>query len=368
MSKKNSSLKDEIFNVNSINKLAKYIKAVYHPFADKAFVDDVMLELEQFELKQRVSLITRTLYKYLPKDYLAAIKILQDSLINQDESGSFIFGSHCEYISTYGCSKKDLAISLDTLGEFTKWFTAEFAIREFLNEYPKETFIKMKLWALSSNYHQRRLASEGLRPKLPWAKGINFDYKEGVLPLDNLYYDKERYVTRSVANHLNDISKIDHLLVLEILKKWKKSTKQNKNEMSYIISHSLRTSIKKGQEETLKFLGYNPNPKLKVSNIKIVNNNLSIGETLEFSFNVKALKDENCIIDYLVIYPTPTKRISKKVFKIKKAFLKNNEKIMITKKQTFKLMSTKRLYSGTYKLLIQINGKIFTEEEFHIQT
>jgi 3-methyladenine DNA glycosylase AlkC len=37
--------------------------------------------------------------------------------------------------------------------------------------------------------------------------------------LDNLYFDKTRYVVRSVANHLNDISKLDPDFVVEILKK-----------------------------------------------------------------------------------------------------------------------------------------------------
>jgi len=64
-------------------------------------------------------------------------------------------------------------------------------------------------WSKSENYHHRRLASEGSRQKLPWCQKINLDYKKTIKILDNLYFDESRYVTRSVANHLNDISKID---------------------------------------------------------------------------------------------------------------------------------------------------------------
>jgi 3-methyladenine DNA glycosylase AlkC len=46
------------------------------------------------------------------------------------------------------------------------------------------------------------------------------DYKKTIQILDNLYYDKTRFVTRSLANHLNDISKKDPKLVLDTVKRW----------------------------------------------------------------------------------------------------------------------------------------------------
>ena len=112
----------------------------------------------------------------------------------------------------------------------------------------------MKQWSKSDHYHFRRLASEGTRASLPWGIKINLDYKKPIEILDGLYYDNTRFVTRSVANHMNDISKKDASLVLDILKKWKDSKKQNKKEMDFIISHSLRTLVKDGNKEALDFL------------------------------------------------------------------------------------------------------------------
>jgi 3-methyladenine DNA glycosylase AlkC len=112
----------------------------------------------------------------------------------------------------------------------------------------------MKEWAKSEHYHQRRLASEGTRPSLPWAIKVNLDYKKPIEILDVLYCDNTRYVTRSVANHMNDISKRDASLVLDTLRKWKNSKKQNKKEMDFIISHSLRTLVKDGNREALNLL------------------------------------------------------------------------------------------------------------------
>lgn len=104
----------------------------------------------------------------------------------------------------------------------TKRFSAEYSIRNFINTFPTETFEMLEDCSLSENYHERRLASEGCRPKLPWGKKLTIDYNFTIKLLDNLQMDKTRFVTRSVANHLNDISKIDALLVIETLKRWTK--------------------------------------------------------------------------------------------------------------------------------------------------
>jgi 3-methyladenine DNA glycosylase AlkC len=55
--------------------------------------------------------------------------------------------------------------------------------------------------------------------------------------------DESRYVTRSVANHLNDISKIDPELVIKTLALWQNNNKSK--DINYIISHSTRTLVKK---------------------------------------------------------------------------------------------------------------------------
>lgn len=123
-----------------------------------------------------------------------------------------------------------------------------------MNEFPEETFERIKKWSKSDHYHQRRLASEGTRPSLPWCIKIDLDYKKPLEILDSLYADKTRYVTRSVANHMNDISKKDPKLVIETLKRWNSEGKQDIKEMDFIISHSLRTLVKDGNKDALKLL------------------------------------------------------------------------------------------------------------------
>ena len=122
-----------------------------------------------------------------------------------------------------------MEISLKGLKEITKRFSAEDAIRYFLNAFPDKTLTFLIDCARDENYHVRRLATEGTRPKLPWAQKLTIDYHLALPILEILHGDKTRYVTRSVANHLNDISKIDPDLVLDTLRKWQEGDRRYLN-------------------------------------------------------------------------------------------------------------------------------------------
>ncbi len=247
-------LKDILFNREKVNKIANEIELAINnrfDFNKDNFINDIIKEFQKLELKERIYHIRDTLYKYLPSDYLLAIEIIKSALpeelnnnLTDGDYGDFIYAPYSEYISKYGIDKKYLNKSLTMLEEITKRFSVEYAIRDFWNNYENETYDKFIKWSKSKNYHVRRLASEGSRMRLPWGKKINLDYRKTEKILDNLFYDKTRYVTRSVANHLNDISKIDKDYVLRKLEEWKNSNKQNIKEMEFIIKHATR-SIRK---------------------------------------------------------------------------------------------------------------------------
>lgn len=70
----------------------------------------------------------------------------------------------------------------------------------------------------------RRLASEGCRPRLPWAMSLP-KLKENPAPIipimENLKNDPSRFVRLSVANNLNDISKDNPQIVIALAKNGK---------------------------------------------------------------------------------------------------------------------------------------------------
>jgi 3-methyladenine DNA glycosylase AlkC len=69
-------------------------------------------------------------------------------------------------------------------------------------------------------------------------------YDVGIPLLDRLFADPTRYVTRSVANHVNDIFKKDPRLPLDTLERWRGSGYQRPPEMGYVIRHAARTLVR----------------------------------------------------------------------------------------------------------------------------
>lgn len=375
LKKEKFSLKDELYNPKKVEMIASEIKEVYPAFEASQFTKETVAKFPKLELKERIYHIRDMFKKYLPSDYQEAVNILVQSLPQEldpsksdDDFGDFIYAPYSEYVTAYGCNEEHLNFSLQALREITKRFSVEYAIRDFINIYPTQTLAMLEACAKSENYHERRLASEGLRGKLPWAKKLNIAYDVPLRHLELLYSDKTRYVTRSVANHLNDIAKIDAPLVLKTLKRWKKSKKQEPKEMDFIISHALRTLVKQGNTDALAMLGYVQNPPIEVKKVTLKRVSVQVGEALEFEVEVVALDDAMLMVDYIIHFQTKAGKLSPKVHKLKKIELAKAKRIVLKKKHPFKVnMSTRTLYAGEHLLEVQINGSIIHREKFDLK-
>ncbi len=376
------SLKDQLFNKEKVEYIAWLIKEVYWNFSNDKFSEEVLVKFPELELTQRISHISEMFKKHLSDDFEESVNILLKSLPKNEENWTldnnfwdFIFAPYLEYVATYGLDYIDknlywpweyqiwLEFCFKALERMTQNFSSEFAIRHFFNSYEEETFSKVLMWSESENYHVRRLSSEGSRQKLPWWKGISLDYNKTIQVLDNLYCDNSRFVTRSVANHLNDISKIDAELVVKTLKKWKQSN--DSSDIDYIISHSTRWLVKQWHKGTLELLWYSSNPKITVTNLSVKNNVVKIWDALEFEFNISSQKEENLIIDYKIYFQNKAWDLKPKVFKIKKLELKKSVKI--NKKHSLKMMTTKALYHWEHQVEIIINWKSFGKKSFELK-
>lgn len=367
-------LKDMLFNRDKVEMIAFQIKSAYPPFNQIRFVNDCVSKFPELELKQRINHISSVLKTYLPANYLKAINILISSLPPEldnkktdNDFGEFIYSTYSNFVAIYGCSEKYLNESLNAMYEITKRFSAEDAIRYFINAFPGITMSYLLEWSRDENYHVRRLASEGTRPKLPWSQKLIINYRAPFGILDNLFCDSTRYVTRSVANHLNDISKIDPDTVVSKLKLWKEMGLAKGKEYEFIEKHSLRTLVKKGNENALVLLGYNKDFDIKNVTLELSHTNLLIGNQLEFQFRFTSVKKEKLLIDYLVYFQDKRGNPNnKKVFKLKIVEALPRVENVISKKISFKQRSTRKLYPGKHMLAIQINGNMVVSKDFNL--
>ena len=342
-------LKDILFNKTRVEQIALEIYRVHPRFKINKFVPDVVNKFPELELKARISCIALCLKKYLPADYKQTVGILVKSLpapnnpdLSDNDFGDFIYAPYAEYVAKNGCTKKYLHLSLNTLYEITQRFSAEDAIRYFINAFPLETLNVLLAWTTDSHYHVRRLCSEGTRPKLPWSQKINITITAPLPILDNLFSDKTRFVTRSVANHINDISKIDPALALETIEKWQKLGKQKAEEMKYIIRHSLRTLVKQGNPGAMKLLGFRHDPRVSLSKFHVPKK-VAMNTALEFSFTIQAHEDADVIIDYILYFQSKSGKLnSKKVFKLTKLALTRNKSVMVSKRHMLRAVMTTR--------------------------
>ncbi|MCO8122172.1 hypothetical protein NHH03_10520 [Stieleria sp. TO1_6] len=359
------SLKDQLFNRDRVEYLANQFRSADDDFDDKGFIRDVMDSLVELELKQRIVHIAGSLEKYLADDYATAAKQITAALPppldpnrTDDDFGDFIFAALGEFVVRNGTAKKHLKLSLRTLKALTQRFSMEDAIRTFIDQHPEVTLAELQKWSNDKNYHVRRLVSEGTRPLLPWSRRLSIDPTTPIPFLDTLHADRARYVTRSVANHLNDISKSQPDVVLETLRRWKNLDRQDAQELQWINRHALRTLVKQGHPGALRFLGFNPQPKIEVSEFQLTPPVVSPGQAIELCFTVTADRSEALIVDYVIEFVKANGTRSPKVHKIKQLRLGAGESCVVRKRHLLRAAATTfRLYPGTHHVTLQINGK-----------
>lgn len=367
------SLKDQLFNADKVAYLSGLITKVHPSFPSKTFQADVVAKFPELELKERMAHITDCLRQHLPDDYLVAVDILVKSLppeldpdLKDDDFGDFIFAPLSLFVALHGCTEEYLDVSMEALKECTKRFSAEYAIRFFINEFPEQTMAFLANQVDDRHYHVRRWASEGTRPKLPWAQALTIEYREPLPLLDALFFDNTRFVTRSVANHLNDISKLAPDLVVETLKRWQASEKQDPKEMAFITKHSLRTLVKQGHAEALELLGFPSQPDVEIAELRTTTPEVKVGDAFEFTLVLISNTTQNLMVDYVMEFATSGKRARTKVFKLKQIKAKADNSYTLAKKHKMKLMTTRRLDLGTHTITLQINGQTYDSLSFEL--
>lgn len=218
------------FGANLAQILSEKIGLVYPAFDSDNFIKDTDRETAGKTYTQRVVVIAELLKRHLPENYEESLDILMQILDEENPSQTGMFTNFYwilpvgKFVELFGLEHFDL--SINAIAEITKRNTGEYAIRPYIRKYPEKTLQVMKTWAVSDNFHLRRLASEGLRPKLPWATKLDTfnDNPQPVLEiLELLKEDDILFVKKSVANHLTDWIKVNPKAVMPMIERLKLS-------------------------------------------------------------------------------------------------------------------------------------------------
>lgn len=353
-------------NDKVVKKIGESIHGQYSDFQLKEFTK-VSKKLDPLELKDRVLLITSELRKFLPEDFKKSLPILVKAMEKGDLKG-FELWPFSEYISQFGLDYFD--DSLKAMYKLTQRFTAEWAVRPFLLKDHKRVLNILSKWTDDKSSHVRRWISEGTRPLLPWGQRIPLfvmDPTHTLLFLDKLRYDEELYVRKSVANHLNDISKNHPQVVIDVLRMWAKDAPaEHQDKIAWINRHALRTLIKKGHPGALKLMGVDGKAEVKLGKVTLNQKKFKLHDKLTFEFTVTstAKKKQKIVVDYAIDFVKANGKKGKKVYKLKSFELAPKEEVRLQKSHSLRPITTMKYYSGIHHLMIQVNGEMMDKKDF----
>jgi len=353
-------LKDMFFTADSVSTFAAAIQTAYPEFDKEKFTELVFDKaFESKELMAKMRHATLCLHQTLPKSYAKTVEILKHAAPHVK---GFEAISLPNYISLYGM--EDWEVSLPALGHITQFVTAELAIRPFLDQDPQKVLPHMLAWAQYENHHVRRLASEGCRPRLPWAMALP-KFKKDPTPLlpilEQLKNDPSETVRRSVANNLNDISKDNPAIALDVCERWHGQSP----ETDKIVKHACRGLLKAGDKRALAIFGYSDPADLVISNFTLATPSLRIGDNLEFSFTMELQNKSKVRLEYAIHYVKAKGQLSKKVFKITENDYKAGSH-SYKRKHSLDDMSTRKHYPGTHRISLFVNGEEKIKDMFEL--
>ena len=237
------------FDKETILKLANLLEDRDKSFDKKAFQEELRAGVKTLEYKDRIKLFAEKLNQHLSGDFEKKLNTLISIMPEEFPHGEGMFKENywlmpiSDFLVLYGQDEYELSIK--AIEALTKRCTAEFAIRPFIEKHPDKTLKVIHKWAKAKNFHLRRLASEGLRPRLPWAKKMTLFLEEPhkiIEVLRKLKSDPEKYVQKSVANNLNDLLKENEVFTLGIIKQWSQDATP---ATKWIIKHAIRNYRKR---------------------------------------------------------------------------------------------------------------------------
>lgn len=360
---------DELINPAVVTSLRASLETV-DPALDLPTLSQTRAALSGRRLRERVDLVRDALLTDLPDGFPAAERIV-DGMLSVPEFAGWMIWPTTEFVTARALqdgSTGAFDAGMELLARLTAGLSSEFAIRDMLIARPERALETIQTWTAHENEHVRRLASEGTRAYLPWAKRVpwltrNPGATRGIL--EALYLDAAEYVRRSVANHLNDLSRIDPATVTGIAQGW---AQRPDAHTPWVLRHGLRTLIKHADPAALALVVYSGD-RVRVERPLIANSVVRVdGDALSFTALVTNEGDADAVvaIDYSIRFQRANGTISPKTFKLTSRRLAAGESITVTKRHSFRRITTRTYYPGQHSVTVQANGARSPEAEFTV--
>ncbi|GGD86731.1 DNA alkylation repair protein [Paenibacillus nasutitermitis] len=346
-----------MFDLPFLRQFGVLVHSGWSSFEEERFVRLVTRDdWDKLELKGRIRRITESLGATLPPDFAAALDVLYRI---DEQCVGFPYLFFPDFVEVYGMDHWEL--SMEALERFTSKSSAEFAIRPFLLAQTDRTMERMRQWAEHESEHVRRLASEGCRPRLPWASALGMFKLDPspILPiLEKLKCDDSLYVRKSVANNLNDIAKDHPDLVRRIASQW-----SGRHPLTdWIVRRGCRTLLRADDEATMALLGYDGAAAAEaISGARLTPRESSARmggfSELDYELQLQIRTPLRLRIELGVDYVKAGGKISQKRFLVADRAVSADTRITGMKKLDWKELTTRKHYPGVHKLHLLVGGR-----------
>ncbi len=365
-----------------VREAAPHLARQLPGFDTAAFERRATRGLEALEMKARAMQIADALQATLPADFDRAATAVEAALAPPEPADdepaqaagaglsqglrSWILWPVGEWVARAGLAQPERA--LRTLHALTQRFTAEFAIRPFLQHHPALGFETLARWVHDPSPHVRRLVSEGSRPRLPWGlqlKALVADPSPTLPLLRALQDDASAYVRRSVANHLNDIAKDHPALVAAWLHEHLPGAGPQRRAL---LRHASRTLIKAGDAAVLEAWGLGA-PFEGEARLSLAPRQLLLGGALDITLALRshAARPQALAIDLVIHHVKADGRTTPKVFKGWQLTLPPQGERTLQRAHPMRPITTRRYHAGRHVLAVQINGQTVAEAAFTLR-
>jgi 3-methyladenine DNA glycosylase AlkC len=368
-----------LLNAEGVQALGQHLRRQWPRFDVRTFEAAALTDLQALEMKARAMQIASALEATLPARFDSAAELIEAVLAppvavagvgGHTSTAAGVAGWMLwpvgEFVARRGGAAPERALAC--LHALTQRFTAEWALRPFLLQHRELTLTTLWRWAHDKNEHVRRAASEGSRPRLPWGVQLPFliaDPAPTQPILRALIDDSSDYVRRSVANHLNDISR-DHPAVLEA---WlQEHLPGASTERQALLRHASRSLIKAGHAGVLAHWGVG-SAFVGQARLTLSARQVTVGGSLILTVDLRSESSQaqTLLADYAVHHVKANGSTSPKVFKGWRLELQAGQSRRVHKQHSLRLVTTRTYHPGRHRVELLINGKVAAEAAFTLR-
>lgn len=362
-----AALKDSV-DATVVDELADRFSSVDDRFDAAGFRQRTTPGLEGLELKARIELIARELWRSLgDRDPGSSMTSVVEVARLEPPVEGWAAWPLATVVELFGLSCP--ADALDALEHVTKVMSCEFAVRPLLRDHFEATYERLVAFTDHPDERVRRLPSEGMRPRLPWAPAVARlldDPHPGLDVLRRLRRDPSETVRRSVANHLNDVARAHPQLVTDTLAAWSAEPDTDRR----MVAHGLRSLVKRGDPAALTILGFATEAHVVVERFDVSPEMVELGDHITLSAVLVSTSDattQRLVVDFVVHHVTATGGTSPKVFKWTMIDLPPGERRTLTKRRLIQQASTRTYRPGLHRVDLQIAGRARASTVFDLQ-